>query len=95
MDIMTLTPDLCCVCDHSGVLHGVFCIPAVDKCISQSMSDARDAMINAAIDVLNSYGQTLTSSQRMGQVPVLFSFRLIPLYILALLKYVSLSDARF
>ena len=53
------------------------------------MSDAREAVVNAAIDVLNSYASTLTSSQRVGSLCINESLRLMPLYCLALLKSVS------
>lgn len=58
----------------------------VDRCISSSMSDAREAVVNAVIDVLNSYGFTLMSSQRVGSLCINESLRLMPLYCLALLK---------
>ena len=53
------------------------------------MSDAREAIVNAAIDVLNAYGATLTSAQRVGSLCINDSLRLMPLYCLALLKSVS------
>lgn len=56
----------------------------------QSMGDARDAMMNAAIDMLGAYGNTLTASQRVGQLPVPYSLRLMPLYIHSLMKSVCL-----
>ena len=71
-----------CVC--------VLLISAVDKSLNQSMSDARDALVNSAIDMLSSYGGSLTSAQRLGQLPVPHSLRLMPLYVLALLKSVSI-----
>ena len=46
-------------------------------------------MINASIDMLGAYGQTLAASQRVGQLPTCFTLRLMPLYCLAMLKYVS------
>ena len=52
------------------------------------MSDARDALVNSAIDMLQAYGNTLTQSQRMGQVPAPWTLRLMPLYVLAMLKSV-------
>ena len=58
------------------------------------MQDARDAVINAAIDMLGSYGNSLTSAQRIGQLPCPPSLRLIPLYALALLKSVSITFAQ-
>ena len=69
---------------------GLLAKMAVDKSITQSMPDARDAMLNAAVDMLQAYGShLLTASQRVGQLPAPFSLRLIPMYILALLKYVG------
>lgn len=64
-------------------------IVAVDRCISSSMSDAREAIVNAAIDILNSYGSSLTSGQRSGSLCINEQLKLIPLYCLALLKSVS------
>ena len=64
-------------------------ITAVDRCISSSMSDAREAIVNAVLDVLNAYASTLTSSQRAGNLCINESLRLMPLYCLALLKSVS------
>ena len=66
-----------------------FIISAVDRCITSSMSDAREAIVNAAIDVLNAYGNTLTAAQRMGSLCINDTLRLMPLYCLALLKSVS------
>ena len=63
---------------------------AVDKSLTQSMQDARDALVNSCVDMLSAYGNTLTSSQRMGQLPCPYSLRLMPLYVLSLLKYVSI-----
>ena len=61
----------------------------VDKCIAQSMSDAREAMINASLDMIRAYGTTLASSQRVGQLPIIFTLRCVPLFIISMLKYVS------
>ncbi|XP_060604694.1 protein transport protein Sec24A-like isoform X3 [Ruditapes philippinarum] len=59
---------------------------AVDRSISSSMSDAREAIVNAAIDILNSYGSTLAGSQRAGGLCASDQLKLIPLYCLSLLK---------
>ena len=56
------------------------------------MSDARDAMLNAAIDMLSAYGATMSASQRLGQLACAYQLRLMPVFILALLKYVSPSS---
>ena len=56
------------------------------------MGDARDAMLNAAIDMLSAYGGTLPAAQRMGQLACAYQTRLMPAFILAMLKYVSLNE---
>ncbi|XP_060080427.1 protein transport protein Sec24A-like isoform X2 [Ylistrum balloti] len=57
-----------------------------DRSVTSSMSDAREALINAAIDSLSSFGSTLPASQRLGCLPTSFSIRLLPALVLALLK---------
>lgn len=62
---------------------------AVDRSTTSSLSDARDAFINATIDVFNAFkiAQNLPSGQS-GQLIAPRSLALLPLYILALLKHV-------
>ena len=65
-------------------------VVAVDKSLSSSLSDAREALINAAVDMLSAYRATLSSAaQYPGQLLSSYQLRLIPLYALALLKSVS------
>lgn len=64
--------------------------PAVDRSVSASLSDARDAMTNAAIDSLASYRQSVLTIQQPGLLAPA-CLKLFPLYILALLKQVQLS----
>lgn len=61
---------------------------AVDRSVSANLSDARDAFINATIDVFNSFkiAQNLPSGQS-GQLIAPRSLALLPLYILGLLKH--------
>lgn len=61
--------------------------PAVDRSATASLSDARDAMTNAAIDSLASYRQSVLSIQQPGLLAPA-CLRLFPLFILALLKQV-------
>lgn len=61
--------------------------PAVDRSMTASLSDARDAMTNAAIDSLSSYRQSVLTVQQPGLLAPA-CLRLFPLYILALLKQV-------
>ncbi|XP_011167276.1 protein transport protein Sec24A isoform X2 [Solenopsis invicta] len=76
----------------SDVLHsadqqcivGLLSKMAVDRSLLSSMSDARDALINVAIDVLSAY--KLTQSSSGGGLIAPGSLKLLPLYIIALLK---------
>ncbi|XP_029368766.1 protein transport protein Sec24B [Echeneis naucrates] len=58
---------------------------AIDRSISSSLSDARDALVNAVVDLVSAYKSNVSSLQQSGLV-VPASMRLFPLYILALLK---------
>ncbi|KAI4490569.1 hypothetical protein M0804_003513 [Polistes exclamans] len=60
---------------------------AVDRSQQSSLSDARDALINVAIDSLSAY----KLSQSTGSAGLLApaSLKLLPLYIIALLKYIA------
>lgn len=62
--------------------------PAVDRSVTASLSDARDAMTNAAIDSLASYRQSVLTIQQPGLLSPA-CLRLFPLFILALLKQVN------
>lgn len=63
---------------------------AVDRSVQSSLTDARDAFINATVDILSAYrlAQNLPSSGG-GQLQAPRNLSLLPLYILALLKNVS------
>lgn len=61
---------------------------AVDRSVTASLSDARDALVNAVIDSLSAYRSSVLSSQQPGLM-VPFSLRLFPLFVLALLKQKS------
>uniref|UniRef100_A0A4W3GBR7 SEC24 homolog B, COPII coat complex component n=1 Tax=Callorhinchus milii TaxID=7868 RepID=A0A4W3GBR7_CALMI len=58
---------------------------AVDRSISSSLPDARDALINAAIDSLSAYHSTVSNLQQSVLVAP-YCLRLFALYVLALLK---------
>ncbi|XP_077402037.1 protein transport protein Sec24A isoform X2 [Vanacampus margaritifer] len=66
-------------------MAGLLACMAVDRSVTASMSDARDAMTNAAIDSLSSYRQWVLTIQQPGLLAPA-CLRLFPLYILALLK---------
>lgn len=86
------SPRLCNMTHVSSLLirRTSLCIAsAVDKSLSVSLSDAREAMINAVVDMLSSYRSSLHSGgQTAGQLMSPFQLRLVPLYILAMLKSV-------
>ncbi|XP_069599963.1 protein transport protein Sec24B isoform X1 [Ranitomeya imitator] len=58
---------------------------AVDRSVTSSLSDARDALVNAVVDSLSSYKSTLPNLQQCTLIAPT-SLKLFPLYILALLK---------
>ncbi|XP_072479243.1 protein transport protein Sec24B isoform X2 [Notamacropus eugenii] len=58
---------------------------AVDRSISSSLSDARDALVNAVVDSLSAYSLTSSTSQQSALIAPA-SLKLFPLYVLALLK---------
>ncbi|KAI5937874.1 Protein transport protein Sec24B [Manis javanica] len=58
---------------------------AVDRSMSSSLSDARDALVNAVVDSLSAYGTAVSNAQHSALVAP-SSLKLFPLYVLALLK---------
>lgn len=66
-----------------------FHISAIDRSITSSLSDARDALTNAVVDLVSAYKSNVSNLQQSGLV-VPASMRLFPVYILALLKQVTL-----
>ncbi|XP_014322196.1 protein transport protein Sec24B isoform X2 [Myotis lucifugus] len=58
---------------------------AVDRSISTSLSDARDALVNAVVDSLSAYSSTVSNLQHSVLIAP-SSLKLFPLYVLALLK---------
>nr|XP_056715090.1 protein transport protein Sec24A [Euleptes europaea] len=66
-------------------ITGLLANMAVDRSVSASLSDARDALVNAVIDSLSAYRSSVLTIQQPGLMAP-FSLRLFPLYVLALLK---------
>lgn len=62
---------------------------AVDRSVSSSLSDARDALVNAVVDSLAAYMSTASNLQQSMLIAP-NSLKLFPLYILALLKQVCI-----
>ncbi|XP_013929071.1 PREDICTED: protein transport protein Sec24A-like [Thamnophis sirtalis] len=66
-------------------ITGLLANMAVDRSVSASLSDARDALVNAVIDSLSAYRSSVLTIQQPGLMAPA-SLRLFPLFILALLK---------
>ncbi|KAG5843285.1 hypothetical protein ANANG_G00149170 [Anguilla anguilla] len=66
-------------------ISGLLANMAVDRSVTASLSDARDAMTNAAIDSLSVFRSAVLTIQQPGLLAPR-SLCLFPLYILALLK---------
>uniref|UniRef100_A0A7N6A196 SEC24 homolog B, COPII coat complex component n=1 Tax=Anabas testudineus TaxID=64144 RepID=A0A7N6A196_ANATE len=62
---------------------------AIDRSISSNLSDARDALVNAVVDLVTAYKSNMSNLQQSGLV-LPAAMRLFPLYILALLKQKAL-----
>lgn len=62
-------------------------LSAIDRSISSSLSDARDALVNAVVDLATAYKSNVSNLQQSGLV-VPAAVCLFPLYIHALLKQV-------
>uniref|UniRef100_A0A8C7DSG2 SEC24 homolog A, COPII coat complex component n=1 Tax=Naja naja TaxID=35670 RepID=A0A8C7DSG2_NAJNA len=71
-------------------ITGLLANMAVDRSISASLSDARDALVNAVIDSLSAYRSSVLTIQQPGLMAPA-SLRLFPLFILALLKQVKIK----
>ena len=72
--------------DQEAII-GLISKMAVDRTAMNSLKEARDAMINVAIDYIQAYGQHVTT-HRSGSLISPYSLRLLPLYVVALMKNV-------
>jgi protein transport protein SEC24 len=68
---------------------GLLAKMAVDRSLSSNLADARDAFINATVDVLGAIKVAQNLPSGTGSVVASQNLALLPLYILALLKHVS------
>ncbi|KAH8401527.1 hypothetical protein KR009_006202 [Drosophila setifemur] len=87
LPVTTSLPEVMHSADTEAII-GLLSKMAVDRSVASNLSDARDAFINATIDVFNSFkiAQNLPSGQS-GQLIAPRSLALMPLYILGLLKH--------
>uniref|UniRef100_A0A1I8IAW3 Vesicle coat complex copii subunit sec24/subunit sfb2 n=2 Tax=Macrostomum lignano TaxID=282301 RepID=A0A1I8IAW3_9PLAT len=66
---------------------GLLALMATDRTIGSSLTDAREALVNAAVDLITAYGNcALSSGQRIGSLCVPYHLRLLPALVLALMK---------
>uniref|UniRef100_A0A182QV67 Protein transport protein Sec24B n=1 Tax=Anopheles farauti TaxID=69004 RepID=A0A182QV67_9DIPT len=71
----------------SQCIVGLLSKMAVDRSVTSSLSDARDAFINTTIDIISAYRLVQNLAQTSSKLMVPENLRLLPLYILALLKH--------
>lgn len=87
LPIAASLPDILHSADQQCII-GLLAKMAVDRSQQSSLTDARDAFINVVIDALSAYKVTQSSTMGAGLLAPR-SLRLLPLYILALLKNVA------
>eukprot|EP01113_Clastostelium_recurvatum_P009522 TRINITY_DN1458_c0_g2_i2.p1 TRINITY_DN1458_c0_g2~~TRINITY_DN1458_c0_g2_i2.p1 ORF type:complete len:1117 (-),score=203.17 TRINITY_DN1458_c0_g2_i2:19-3039(-) len=61
---------------------------AIDKGLSSKLSDAREAMVNKTVEILAVYRESFGSNSAGSQLVLPESLRLLPLYVLAMIKNV-------
>ncbi|XP_045446278.1 protein transport protein Sec24A [Melitaea cinxia] len=90
LPIANTLPDVLHSADQQCII-GLLSKMAVDRCATASMSEAKEALINAAVDVLSAHrlAQNLPVGASTAALHAPLTLRLLPLYILALLKRVT------
>ncbi|XP_065567531.1 protein transport protein Sec24A-like [Artemia franciscana] len=89
---LPLTPQVSDVISSADqqCIVGLLAKIAVDRSMATSISDAREAFLNAAVDPLSAY--KALQNVRSGQLLAPPTLSLLPVYILALLKTVAFCD---
>ncbi|XP_055928214.1 protein transport protein Sec24A-like isoform X2 [Argiope bruennichi] len=87
LPVVSIVTDVLGGADQETII-GLVSKMAVDRSVTSSLSDARDALINVCVDVLGVYKATM-SGQVAGALMSPYSLRLLPLFILALLKHMA------
>nr|XP_026485759.1 protein transport protein Sec24A [Vanessa tameamea]XP_026485760.1 protein transport protein Sec24A [Vanessa tameamea] len=87
LPIANTLPDILHAADQQCII-GLLSKMAVDRCVSASMSEAKEALINAAVDMLSAHrlAQNLPAGAAAAALHAPAPLRLLPLYVLALLK---------
>ncbi|XP_058458609.1 protein transport protein Sec24A isoform X2 [Malaya genurostris] len=73
----------------SQCIVGLLAKMAVDRSLSSSLSDARDAFINATVDIFSAFKIAQNLPQNSGAIVAPENLSLLPLYILALMKHAA------
>ncbi|XP_055611461.1 protein transport protein Sec24A [Uranotaenia lowii] len=73
----------------SQCIAGLLAKMAVDRSLSSNLSDARDAFINATVDIFIAFKIAQNLPQNSGSIVAPENLSLLPLYILALLKHTA------
>ncbi|GBP19739.1 Protein transport protein Sec24A [Eumeta japonica] len=87
LPIANTLPDVLHNADQQCII-GLLAKMAVDRCATASMSEAREALMNVAVDALSAHrlAQNLPVGERSTGLFAPGSLKLLPLYLLALLK---------
>lgn len=88
LPVTTSVNDIITGADQQAVV-GLLAKMAVDRSQGAGVAEAREALVNAAVDALTAFGSTLAPAQRSGALPCPYSLRLLPLYVVAMLKSVA------
>ncbi|XP_032511494.2 protein transport protein Sec24A [Danaus plexippus] len=87
LPVASTLPDVLHSADQHAVI-GLLAKMAVDRCVSASMSEAKEALMNAAVDMLSAHrlAHSLPTGDQSASLHAPTTLRLLPLLILALLK---------
>ena len=90
LPVVTILSDVIHSADQEAIV-GLISKMAVDRSLTSSITDAREALINSVIDILNTY-RALNSGAVGGALITSYATRLMPLYVLALIKHVRIES---
>ncbi|XP_072383445.1 protein transport protein Sec24A [Diabrotica undecimpunctata] len=88
LPVATTLQDVIHSADQQCII-GLLSKMAVDRSMQSSLSDAREAFINVAIDILSSFKMSLNMGSPVTGLLVPNCMRILPLYISALLKHLA------
>lgn len=86
LPVVSILSDVVHGADQEAVI-GMLSKMAVDRSLKASITEAREALINSVIDMLATY-KLISSAQSSGCLLSSQATKLMPLYVLALLKHV-------